>query len=379
MADRRRNRALLHVGAFLYFLTLGLGIPTVPRYLTGPLDGTPVEVGLAVAMFGVTAILTRPLVAPAARRVAPNTLLAIGTVAVGAATASLTFADSVPAVILLRAVAGVGDALFYVLASSAVYALAPADRQGRAQSQFSAVVSGGILLGPILAETIRPLTGFTAIWLLGTALCLAGCACVMRLPLEREPPSTPGRAMIEPSAVLPGIVIAAQTWSLAAFSIYVALYASHLGLGSAGAPFAIEAAVVLAVRILGARVFDRFESLPLATVAMVFSAGGLALLAAVPQVWALLVGSALLAVSQAVAYPALIYLAVQRAGPENRTAAVATFTGFFEAGLASAAVVLGVVLDAFGFAGLYAVAAVVCALALAPLAAVHRAHRPVVA
>lgn len=34
--------------------------------MTGPLDGTPIEVGLAVAMFGVTAILTRPLVAPAA-------------------------------------------------------------------------------------------------------------------------------------------------------------------------------------------------------------------------------------------------------------------------------------------------------------------------
>lgn len=41
--------------------------------------------------------------------------------------------------------------------------------------------------------------------------------------------------------------------------------------------------------------------------------------------------------------------------------------------------VLGVVLDALGFAGLHAMAAVVCALALAPLALVHRANRALVA
>jgi predicted MFS family arabinose efflux permease len=326
-------------------------------------------------MFGVTAILTRPLVAPAARRVAPSRLLGFGTIAVGAATAATSVAHSVLAVVALRAVAGIGDALFYVLASSAVYALTPEGQHGRAQSRFSAVVSAGILIGPIVAETLRLHTGFTAIWLLGAGLCAAAFACVVSLPLPRETPSTRPRAVLERGAVLPGIVIAAQTWSLAAFSIYVALYANHLGLGSAGGPFAIEAIVVLAVRTLGARVFDRFMPLPLAATAMACATSGLALLAAVPHVGALLVGSALLAVSQAIAYPALIYLAVQRAGLEHRTAAVATFTGFFEAGLASAAIVLGVVLDALGFAGLYAVAAGVCALALVPLAVVYRAER----
>src|SRR5262245_32495508 len=84
----RRDAALLGLGALAYFLALGLGIPTLPRYLTGPVGGSSAEVGVAVAAFSVTAILARPLVAPAARRVRPSVLLAAGAAIVGVATAA---------------------------------------------------------------------------------------------------------------------------------------------------------------------------------------------------------------------------------------------------------------------------------------------------
>jgi predicted MFS family arabinose efflux permease len=73
------------------------------------------------------------------------------------------------------------------------------------------------------------------------------------------------------------------------------------------------------------------------------------------------------AVNQALAFPALLHLAVQRAGTAHRTRAIATFTGFFEAGLASSAIVLGLTLNRFGFEGLYGLAAAVSAAAILPL------------
>jgi predicted MFS family arabinose efflux permease len=172
--------------------------------------------------------------------------------------------------------------------------------------------------------------------------------------------------------VLPGVVIAAQTWALAAFTVFVALYASDLGLGSADVPFAVVAAVVLAVRTAGAGIFDRVAPQLLATVAMLAATAGLGLLALVPEPWALVVASAPVALSQALAFPALLHLAVRRAGDAHRIAAVATFTGFFEAGLATAAVALGAVLDRLGFAGLYGVAAAVSAAALVPVLVMTR-------
>jgi predicted MFS family arabinose efflux permease len=327
----------------------------------------------------VTAILARPLVAPAARRVAQNRLLVIGAAIVGMATAATTVAHSVLVVVALRALAGIGEALFYVLAASAVYALVPEERHARAQSRFSAVVAAGILLGPIVAEALRPHTGYGAIWVLGGGLCAVACVCVASLPLGREPGNDRSRAVIARAAVLPGVVVAAQTWAMAAFSVFVALYASQLDLGSVGVPFAVVAVVVLSVRVAGAAVFDRRDPVATASIAMLAATVGLALLAVAPSRAALLAASALLGVSQALAFPSLLALAMQRTGSIERTSAIATFTGCFEVGLASAAIVLGVVLDRLGFAGLYGVAAAVSALALVPLAATRAAKRPAVA
>jgi predicted MFS family arabinose efflux permease len=240
------------------------------------------------------------------------------------------------------------------------------------------VVAAGILLGPIVAEALRPHTGYGAIWLLGGGLCAVACVCVAGLPLEREPRDDRPRAVVARAAVLPGLVVAAQTWAMAAFSVFVALYASHLDLGSVGVPFAVVAVVVLSVRTAGAAVFDRRDPVGTASIAMLAATVGLALLAVAPSRAALVVASALLGVSQALAFPALLALAVRRAGSE-RTSAIATFTGCFEVGLASAAIVLGVVLDRLGFAGLYGVAAAVSALALVPLAATRVAERSAVA
>jgi MFS family permease len=329
---------------------------------------------VAVAAFSVTAILARPLVAPAAQRVRPSVLLVAGAAIVGVATAATPAAHSVPAVIGLRALAGLGEAFFYVLASAAVYAVVPAERHARAQSRFSAVVGGGILLGPIVAEVLRPHTGYAPIWLLGGGLCVVACACVAGLTLEREPRAS-ARTVLSRPALLPGVVVAAQTWAMAAFTVFIALYASDLGLGSVGAPFAVVAAVVLGVRTVGAALFDRHEPLVLAVVAMLAATAALTVLAAAPSRGAMLAASALLGASQALAFPSLIALAVRRSGPHERTSAIATFTGCFEVGLATAALVLGVVLDLVGFAGLYGVAAAVSALALVPLAMTRAGER----
>jgi predicted MFS family arabinose efflux permease len=323
-----------------------------------------------VAMFSVVAILMRPAVVAAARRVPPATLLVAGAAGVGVATAATTVAESVPAVIALRALAGLGDAFFYVLASTAVYALAPEHRHGSAQSRFSAMVSAGILLGPIVAELLRPRGGYAAVWLTGAVLCAVTCVCVRGLPLARDDSSS--GASVARAAVLPGVAVAALTWAGTAFMVFVALYASHAGLESADLPFAVVAAVVLSLRTFGAGLFDRVAAPLLVVVAIAALTAGLALLAATSALPALLVASALVAVGQAFAFPALLRLAVSRAPTVDRTAVVATFTGFFEAGLATGALVLGAVLDRLGFAGLYAVAAAVSLAAALPVALAWR-------
>lgn len=314
----------------------------------------------------MTAILARPLVAPAATRIAPNTLIALGAITVGLTTALLAVAHSFLPVLLLRALAGFGDAFFYVLASAAVYALAPEADHASAQSRLSAAVNAGLLIGPIAAETLRPFIGYTGVWLFGAGLCGAALVAAAPLPLPHESPSE-RRTVLERRVVPAGVVLVAQTWALSAFTIFVALYATHIGLANADAPFAILALVVLLTRSVGACVFDHFQPLTLVAAATLSATAGLTLLALVADQSALLAGSLFVAVGQALGFPALLQLAIDHAGPARRTAAVATFTGFFEVGLATAAIGLGAILNRFGFGGLYTVGAAISAAALVPL------------
>src|SRR5262245_46346796 len=55
--------ATLYAVTFTYFLALGTMMPTLPRYIAGPLHGSGVEVGAAVLTFSVASLVVRvPLV-----------------------------------------------------------------------------------------------------------------------------------------------------------------------------------------------------------------------------------------------------------------------------------------------------------------------------
>lgn len=363
-----RELTALAVAAGAYFVAVGLSIPTLPRYVTGPLDGNALGAGIAVAAFSVTAVAARPLVAPVAQRISGRALLAAAALLVGAGSALTAVAHSLAAVLVLRAVAGVGEAFFYVLLFATLLALSPAHRRGSLQSHFAALVYGAILVGPLVAETLRPAAGFTAVWVLGLGLCAVSAACALALPAAREPPTERRPAAIHRAALFPGLVLAATTWAGAAFSIYVALYAAHVGLGSADAPFAIFALVVIGSRTLGAPLLDRWHPLAVTVLALASAAVGLGLLAVAPTTGALLAGSAIIGLGQALAQPALMRFTVDRVPDGERTSAIATFTAFFDIAYATAAIVLGAVLAEAGYAGLYGVAAALSALAIAPVA-----------
>ncbi len=86
----------------------------------------------------------------------------------------------------------------------------------------------------------------------------------------------------------------------------------------------------------------------------------------------LYVGTVVLAFGQALAFPALMTLAINGAPAEERSSVVGTFTAFTELGFAIGALSLGAVASAVGYDGVFIVCAVgplIGALLLSRLAA----------
>ena len=359
---------LVTISTFAYFVSIGTLIPTLPLYVEGPLGGGSTSVGLAVGAFSVTAVLLRPWVGGLGDRRGRRLLIVAGSVFVGVSVAAYTLIDSLPWLIVLRLVTGMGEAFFYVGAASAVNDMAPEARRGEALSLFSLALYSGIAVGPVLGETVLGDLGFHWVWLVsalagGVAMLFGLFVPETRVDVDEE--QTAGRgSLIHKAGLKPGVILLTSVWGLAGFNALVPLYAKDIGMDGSRMVFVVYAVVVLLIRSVGARIPDRMGAGPTARLALGVSVVGLTAMAAFGTPAGLIGGAIVFALGQALALPALTSIAVRGASPSERGRVVGTFTAFFDAAFGLGAVSLGFVADAVGFRGAFLVAGGVAAVGL---------------
>jgi len=352
---------LVTLSTFAYFTSVGALQPTLPRFVEGPLGGGSVAVGLSVGIFSIAAVLMRPFGGYLSDLHGRRMAMVLGAAAVAAAILGQIWVESLAWLVPLRVASGIGEALFWVGAAAVVSDLAPENRRGEAVSYFSLALYGGLVLGPVLGETVLAQDSYGNVWLLAAGL--AALAALLGLPvgdtrLDAGSHSVSGwRRFVHPGAILPGTVLATSMLGLGGFFTFVPLYALELGMSGSRLVFAMFSGVVLIVRSFGARVPDRLGSLKSARGALTGQAAGLTIVALWQTPTGLLVGTVVYALGQSLAFPALMTMAVGRAKASERGAVVGTFSAFFDFGFGLGAVVLGAVAGTMGYAGSFLVGA----------------------
>ena len=361
--------------SFAYFLAFGALLPTIPRLVVGPLAGGSLAVGLAVGAFSLSAMLLRPVAGRVGDRRGRRMLTVGGAAVVALSVAGYGLARSVPVLAALRLLTGVGEALFFVGAVSVVNDLAPESRRGEALSLFTLALYGGLAVGPAVGEAVLARFGFDAVWWAAAVAAAVAGGLGMCLPETRPAGAAPGRPpprLLHRAAVVPGGILATSVIGFTAFAAFVPLYALELGMSGSTLVLGTYSAIILAIRGLGAPLPDRLGPARTAGSALAASITGLALMGAWAEPAGLFWGAALLAVGQALAFPALMTLAV-RAGPASeRGSVVGAFTAFFDLAFGLGGLAMGAVAAAVGYRGAFVVAAGVAAVGLAAVTRVCR-------
>jgi MFS family permease len=248
---------LISFSCLAYFVSIGMIIPILPLFVTGPMAGSEFDVGLVAGVFSVSAIILRP-VAGRLGDTRGRRMLVLGGGAIAAVSIfGYTLADSLPAIGVLRLLNGVGEAFFFTGAATAIADIAPEARRGEAVSFFSLAVFLGIGLGPLLGETLLDLGNFSTVWIGSGLLASLAVAIALRMPdpkLEDSPEIAPFR-LLHPKAVLPGAILALTIWGFAGFSSFVPLFARQIGMGGSRFVFLTYAVVIILIRSVGARIF----------------------------------------------------------------------------------------------------------------------------
>jgi MFS family permease len=347
---------LVGISTLAYFTADGLLLPGVPLYVEGPLGGGDVAVGVSVGAFSATALLLRPWAGRLGDRRGRRPLMLIGATLFGLSVVGYVIARSVPSLVAFRLLTGTGEAFFFTGAASVINDLAPDERRGEAVSFFSLALYVGIGIGPIFGELTIESLGFPATWLLAAGLAFLATALALGVPETRpagpvdEPRST---RLIHRGALLPGTVLLTSVLGQAGFFAFLPLYALTVGLGGSRFVFLMYSAIVVAIRLFGARIPDVLGAGRCARASLLCSAAGLAIAGLWREPAGLIVGTVVLAVGSSLAFPALMVLALRGTSPLERGAVLGTFTAFVDLAFGVGPAGLGFVAAAAGYGGVF--------------------------
>jgi MFS family permease len=371
-----QRRSDLLTGAFVrimlvnfgYFLSIGVINPVLPRFIRGPLGASDIGVGVGISAFTVSALALRLFSGRFGDRRGRHLPIRVGALINTAAMAGYHLAHSLGHVVALRLLTGVAEALIFVGVATAVQDLSPDDRRGEAASLFSLSLFMALAVGPIIGEQLLDHFGYSGVWTFAAGA--AGFAVLLSFTIgdtRTHGASDAAAPLIHPAALKPGFILACAIWGLAAFNGYMPLYALQIGLHGASTVFLANAVVILLFRSIGARIPDRVGALRTARMALFCTPLGLGIMGAWQSVPGLYTGAVVMAVGQAMAFPALMSVAVNNAPGNERGAVMGTFTAFFDLSFGGGAFALGFVADAVGYNGTFLTAMGVASVGFAML------------
>jgi MFS family permease len=371
----------------LYFLGLGVVLPVIPVYVDKHLRGGTIAVGVAVGAFSVGAVLLRPFVGRLGDRVGRRVLVVAGAAVVAVSAALYTTAGSLGVLVTVRALGGLGEAAFFVGAGTMIADLAPEARRGEAISYWSVAVYSGLAFGPFVGEAVLDASDYDTVWFLACALAVG--ASLLGL-LTRDTLTAEARAValerdrrqpiLHRSALAPGIVLFLGLCGLAGFTELVPLYVEHIGLGDSGPVFLLYGCLILAIRVVGARLPDRLGPRRAGSIALVGGAVGLVVVAAWAAPAGLYAGTFVFAAGMSLMYPAMLTLALGGIPDSERASVVGTVSTFFDLSQGLGALVVGAAAAVTNTRGGFASGALLAVLGLVLLQSGidRRARRPAV-
>jgi MFS family permease len=361
----------IFIVTWLGLLSVGTTLPVLPRYVSGALGGGSLEVGIVTGAFAITGLACRPFVGHLADRRGRRRVVVAGAILTAISSLLLFVPAGVPGVVIARLFLGAGEGSVYVAGSAWIVDLAPADRRGRVIGLYGLAIWGGLAVGPPLGELLLHASSFDTVWAFAAAAPLVGALIAIRIPERYQPRrDEPAATLLAREALRPGLGLALAIVGYAAMAAFVVLHLDERAIGHGAAVFTAFAATVIAVRVVGGWLPDRYGPIRCAVGAGLVEAAGLVTIAAAESLAAAVVGATAMGAGFSLLFPSLALLVVNRVPVQRRGAAMGTFTAFFDLGmgvggpLAGAAAALGGYSAAFGLAAVCAIGTVTVALTL---------------
>ena len=381
-ADRLpRDVAVLAVIAFFVMLGFGVVIPVLPVYVRSFGVGY-IEVGAVVSAFALMRLLASPGAGWLLTRGGERTILAVGIGVVAISSGLVGLAQNFEQVLVLRAVGGIGSAMFTIAAMSLLLRTTPAHLRGRAMSLYQGGFLIGGMAGPALGGVLAVISLQAPFFFYAAMLAVAGVVGLLLLHAPDAGSALPTKVAPMPLREAFGdvrfvaacVANLAQGWaSMGVRSAFVpalvveVLFQEELWTGVA---FAIAAVAQTLTLVPAGRLVDTVGRRPILVGSYALAAVSMAIIPFSPNLIVLIIALCLYAV--AAAFMGTAPAATVGDVTAGRTGQpVAVFSAFSDVGAIIGPLIAGYLADTVSLTAAFASAVVILALSAVISAAIR--------
>ena len=368
MRDILTNRAFVRAAlTSFFFFTSQNGFVLLPLYVK-QLGGSEIEIGIVMGVSSAVGIVAQPLLGPWVDALGRRPFMLAGIACVLASTLLAAIAQSVPVLIVVRVLQGLGFSAFFVANFSYVIDLIEPARRGMALGIYGISGFASTAIAPLLGEWLVRRWGFHALFSGSGIIVLAAAWLAWQVRETQRSEVRYVRGLRWARDVVDEIfrrhMAVAFFFGLGAgtLSTFMPTFAEDLGVRTVALFYTGYAVSAIAVRLVGGRMIDTRGRRAVIVPSMFVLAAAGALLAgtgyaaeryAVPVLPVIVVAGLLSGAAHGFLYPALAALVADGAPPARRAAVIGVFSALFLCGQGGGAFVFGGLAHALGYAPMW--------------------------
>ncbi|MEZ0541148.1 MFS transporter [Fibrella arboris] len=338
---------LLCLSNFLFSASFSMMIPELPAYLT-KLGGRE-YIGLIIALFTLTAGISRPFSGKITDTVGRVPVMAFGSIVCFLCGLLYPYLMTVAGFLTLRLVHGFSTGTKPTATSAYVADVVPADRRGEAMGALGLFTATGMSLGPVIGSFLVNNASMNSMFYTSSGFALMSIGILLRLPetlVDRQPFRLSlfklrSDEWFDVGVLSPFFVQLLNSFASGVVIILAPALSQSVGVTNKGWFFAVYTLASLVVRLLFSKSSDRYGRMPVLILATVVLAISLVMLA--------ITHSVILFYSSAIVYgmawgmnsPTLQAWAVDLSDEATRGRAMATLYIALELGIGLGALAAG--------------------------------------
>jgi MFS family permease len=345
---------------FFLFLTFYFLLITMPSFALDEFNSSASEAGLMTTVFLISAIISRPIAGKWLEHGKHQMVLLAALIVFFGASLLYFLPNSVNGYLMIRFLHGIGFGMATTAAGAIVADLVPSSRRGEGMGYFIMSSNLAMVLGPFIGLTSMQQWGPNVLFTISIIGALASLIIGMRVKLSKKPEQKMVHSafsfknIFEKSAIPISLVGAFFALVYSSIISFVSVYANEVNLTAVSSLFFVVYAVVLLIsRPFTGKWFDSQGPNVIVFPSIVLFAIGMFILSQTETGGTFLLSAALIGLGWGTLFPTFQTIAIQKAAPNKRGLATATFLSIFDIGIGLGSFLVGLVVAKIGFSSFY--------------------------